>query len=833
MNENLEIYYKKAIERTKTMVLVDITTYLETKDIMPTYEQYSRERGQYIDQLWINSWLNTTASNATYAEKKLYLIEKGFEIEGLGKKLINQMFRNEIREVEPFDVICWLDRIYGKQTEEWHQLYDRARAAYHDRQKIQVQREVKRKLKSKVEYYIEQLLGEHYEDLYLYVRYLIGCRLAIEIEQKEVILPIEEITLSSYLSSEQELVFSKKRYNEDLFERFEQLIANNLFDFGPNWLKDHLPSHLFEEYMKTYNESMSDSFLNETAFDQFVDISQEFFHDLLEEFISDLIKLIDIPFDLAVHQEIFAKDLSERERKVVEDLEEVKRKKEEEARMIEDIFAREYNPPVGRNIKYFLHVGETNTGKTFQAIKRMKDSSSGIYLAPLRLLALEIYGKLNEEGVPCSLKTGEEEKTVPDAAHIACTVEMFYEKDFYEVVVIDEAQMIADKDRGFSWYKAMTKANANEVHIICSFNAKQMILQLLGESDIHIIEYIREIPLKVESQFFRLNHTRKGDALVCFSRRRVLETASELQRNGLQVSMIYGSMPPETRKKQMQRFINGETSVIVATDAIGMGLNLPIRRIVFLENDKFDGTKRRLLTSQEVKQIAGRAGRKGIYNIGRVAFTSNVKTMTRLLEQEDEPLQGFAIAPTANIFERFQKYSHKLGLFFYLWDQFQSPKGTKKASLTEEKLLYDMIEDSIIEAKLSISDLYNFLHLPFATNEPSLRAQWKQKLEALVDGKEIPEPLIKEAGLEELELSYKSVGLHLLFLYKLGKNTEAHYWERVREKISDKIHDKLKTGVQIATKSCKSCGKHLSTTFKFNICNDCYFKGEDRKRAKK
>ncbi|WP_347709298.1 helicase-related protein [Bacillus sp. FJAT-47783] len=586
---------------------------------------------------------------------------------------------------------------------------------------------------------------------------------------------------------------------------------NHLFDFGPNWLKGKLPAHLFDEYVNTFHETLPNSVLEEAAYNPFVDISVEFFDDFLDEYVSDLIKLIDIPFDLAKHQEIYDQDIAERERK------------EEEERMIEVIFGGEYNLPAGRNIQFVLHVGETNTGKTFQAIQRMKEASSGIYLAPLRLLALEIYEKLNADGVPCSLKTGEEEKQVPNAEHLSCTVEMFHEKDFYEVVVIDEAQMTADKDRGFSWFKAITKANAKEVHIVCSFNAKPMILQLLGESQVDVHEYVRDIPLEVESQPFHISHTQKGDALVCFSRKRVLETASELKRNGRQVSMIYGSMPPETRKKQIQRFIKGETTVIVATDAIGMGLNLPIRRIVFLENDKFDGTNRRRLTSQEIKQIAGRAGRRGIYDVGKVSFKSESKLMTRLLEQEDEPLQGFSIAPTTGVLKRFQKYSSNLGLFFYLWDQFKSPNGTKKATLLEEKRLYEMVEGSIIEAKLSVADLYSFLHLPFSTNEPSLRAEWKQKLEAIVEGENIPEPQIKETGLKELELSYKSVGLHLLFLYKLGKVTEAHYWERVREEISDKIHEHLKTGDLIKQKTCRSCGKSLSPQFKFPVCNECYF----------
>lgn len=83
------------------------------------------------------------------------------------------------------------------------------------------------------------------------------------------------------------------------------------------------------------------------------------------------------------------------------------------------------------------------------SLKRLMEANSGLYLAPLRLLALEVYEKLNHDGVPCTLKTGKEEKNTPGARHMESTVEMFTEKDFYELVVIDEAQMIADRDRGF------------------------------------------------------------------------------------------------------------------------------------------------------------------------------------------------------------------------------------------------------------------------------------------------------------------------------------------------------------------------------------------------
>ncbi len=833
MNDALEEYYRLATDRTKSKVLEDIDRFFEEKETLPTYEQYVRERGEYIDQIWMNFWLNTAASHVSNTVKREFLLEKDYDLEGVSKKLVNQMFRNEIRNVIPFKVVDWLNEMFLEKDDVWKDKYSHAKELHEARVQIQEHRERTRKLMQKIEFYMEELLGEHYEDLYLYIRYLIGSHLAIEVEQQGVVLPTDDITFSTYLYDEAHLAYNRYQYQEDMTEMYERLISGYLFDFGPNWIKERLSPHLFDEYRETFHEELPDSFIKEIAYDLFLDLANEFFAELLEEFVTDLMKLIDTPFELESHQKMYEKDLAERERKIAADLEETKRRKEEEARMVEDIFGREYNPPGGRNIQYVLHVGETNTGKTFQAIQRMKDARSGIYLAPLRLLALEIYEKLNHEGVPCSLKTGEEEKLVAGAQHIACTVEMFYEKDFYEVVVIDESQMIADKDRGFSWYKAITKANAKEVHIICSFNARQMILELLGDSNITIYEYFRDVPLEVEPQLFRLNQTRKGDALVCFSRKRVLETAAELQRTGRKVSMIYGSMPPETRKKQMERFIKGEATVIVATDAIGMGLNLPVRRIVFLENDKFDGTRRRWLTSQEVKQIAGRAGRRGLYNIGKVAFVHNPKSMARLLDQEDEPLQGFAIAPTTGVLERFQKYSRKLGLFFHLWEQFKSPKGTKKASLAEEKLLYEMIEDTMIEAKLSMADLYGFLHLPFSANEPTLRNQWKLKLEAIVEGNEIPDPLIKEAGLEELELSYKSVGLHLLFLYKLGRNTEAHYWERIREEISDKIHEQLKSGVQLTRKACKVCGKTLANKFKFDVCNDCHFERQKKKEKKK
>jgi ATP-dependent RNA helicase SUPV3L1/SUV3 len=262
--------------------------------------------------------------------------------------------------------------------------------------------------------------------------------------------------------------------------------------------------------------------------------------------------------------------------------------------------------------------------------------------------------------------------------------------------------------------------------------------------------------------------------------------------------------------------------VIVATDAIGMGLNLPIQRIVFLENRKFDGTSRRLLTSQEIKQIAGRAGRKGIYDIGKVAFVEDIGMMKDRLQQEDIPIQTFTIAPTSHVFERFQKHDRDLGNFFDLWDRFKSPNGTKKASLSEERELYQLIRGTEMEARLPLMDLYGLLHLPFSTREPELIKQWKNTVEAIVTKKELPEPKIKKRSLEDLELSYKTIGLHLLFLYRLNEKTKSLYWERLRVEISDMVHEKLKTDVKKMRKRCRKCNQVLPWDHRYQICESCY-----------
>jgi ATP-dependent RNA helicase SUPV3L1/SUV3 len=842
---SIETIYPLAVQHTKQKLYDDIDYYLETKEFIPTFQQYLTDRNHYIEQIWVNVWLNLATNKVSKSEKKRYLYSKDFEIEGVDRKLINTLFRNEMRTYEPFQVIEWLNSVFLNQEEKWNNRYEKARLNFENREVEEQLFEQRRQLQDHLEDEIHAIVIENEEILFLKLRYFVACQLKKDFLRRTKYKRIDTFALELKLEEEgsfhledystlaeflEELTgdIHKTLHNgrahfeyETYYYVYGRLVEEFLIQAASKLVIEELPNDLVINYEELFEESI-DNFDRDMLEEPLSELLDGFFRKMEEEYMSDLAKLSDLPFDIDKHREVLERDRATWVKKKMEELAEIERKKQEEERMLQDIFAKEYSPFHRPNIRYVLHIGETNTGKTYHALEKMKEAQSGLYLAPLRLLALEVYEKLNAEGTPCSLKTGEEEKVVTGAQHISCTVEMFHEKEFYEVVVIDEAQMITDKDRGFSWYKAITKANANEVHIIGSKNAKSILLKLLGDAKIEVKEYSREIPLEVESKIFKLNDVKKGDALICFSRKRVLEYAARLQRDGHSVSMIYGSMPPETRQKQVHRFNNQETKVIVSTDAIGMGLNLPIRRIVFLENDKFDGTKRRRLTSQEVKQIAGRAGRKGIYNVGKVAFTTDVKLMKELLEKEDIPVHEFAVAPTTNVFERFQKYYRDLGTFFELWEKFKSPKGTKKATLSEEQELYELIRGTEIEARLPMVDLYGFLHMPFSSKEPELIQQWKQNMFAIVEGVELPEPRVKKRSLEDLELTYKAIGLHLLFLYRLGRHTEAIYWERLRTEISDDVHESLKKEVKTLKKKCKSCGKNLSLEHAFPICNGCY-----------
>jgi ATP-dependent RNA helicase SUPV3L1/SUV3 len=231
-----------------------------------------------------------------------------------------------------------------------------------------------------------------------------------------------------------------------------------------------------------------------------------------------------------------------------------------------------------------LHVGPTNSGKTYHALKRLEDAGSGIYAGPLRLLAHEVYSRFTNKGMSCDLITGDDvrranpEAEAPLSSH---TVEMVDCGKTVDVAVIDEIQMIANEERGWAWTRALLGTMAKELHLCGETRVVPLIRELaasMGDT-LHIHHYDRLNPLKAMNKSLQgnLQGLRRGDCIVSFSVLGIHAMKKQVEVDtGRRVAIIYGSLPPEIRAQQAALFNdpNNDYDFLVASDAIGMGLNL-------------------------------------------------------------------------------------------------------------------------------------------------------------------------------------------------------------------------------------------------------------------
>jgi len=296
---------------------------------------------------------------------------------------------------------------------------------------------------------------------------------------------------------------------------------------------------------------------------------------------------------------------------------------------------------------FILHIGPTNSGKTHDAKQKLKSADAGLYLGPLRLLAYEVCSDLREAGVLCSLVTGEEEDIVPGATVQASTVEIADLYKQYDIAVIDEGQMIADRERGGNWTRAILGLCSKEIHVCFAPQAKDVIISLIESCNdtYEIVNHERLVPLVQEKKVFRFpQDIEDGDALIVFSRRDVHACAAELKDLNIPCSIVYGNLPYDVRHREAEKFARGDAKVVVATDAIGMGMNLPIRRVVFLKLQKFDGVSRRTLFPEEVRQIAGRAGRFGKYDKGYFICCDSPEVLTDLFYSHSDSITNVTLS---------------------------------------------------------------------------------------------------------------------------------------------------------------------------------------------
>ncbi len=466
--------------------------------------------------------------------------------------------------------------------------------------------------------------------------------------------------------------------------------------------------------------------------------------------------------------------------------------------------------------RFILHVGETNSGKTYHALQALKNASSGVYLGPLRLLALEVFDRLNLEGCPCTLLTGEEYEPIPFASHTASTIELCDCEQEYDVAVIDEAQMIADPSRGASWTRALFGVRAKEVHICLAPEAEPILRRLLEsiQAPFETVVHERLVPLLFSGTAKGLESVEPGDALITFSRKEVLSTAAALEQRGVAASVIYGALPPASRREEVRKFSSGETTVVVATDAIGMGISLPIRRVIFCRTTKFDGVARRDLTNAEIKQIAGRAGRFGMYDHGEVLTMIDPDRIAAALSAEPDYITGLTIPfPQEVLKSRFD-----LPTLFKVWSELPPLENLRRADLTDAAILYQTLSPAL-DSNMDKQTVYRYVTCPVDPRSLPLLDYWRDCAESLLFGGTAPLAPFLDDSLESCELRYKALDIRHQMLHRSGVEESV---TREQAELSRKISGFLRADKSGFLRRCRRCYELLPFNHHYALCENCY-----------
>ncbi len=297
--------------------------------------------------------------------------------------------------------------------------------------------------------------------------------------------------------------------------------------------------------------------------------------------------------------------------------------------------------------KIIALLGPTNTGKTHVAIEKMLTFQSGIFGLPLRLLAREVYDKcVSKVGLEkVALITGEE-KIIPSSANFfICTVESMPKNKTVEFVAIDEIQMCADRERGHIFTERLLESRGSQLTMFLGSQVMEnLIKQLVQDVEFEKKERFSKLSYSGIKKISRLD---RKVAIIAFSIEEVYAIAELVRRQKGGAAVIMGSLSPKTRNSQVGLYQSGDVDYLIATDAIGMGLNMDINEIYFSNLKKFDGKKTRRLNLIEMSQIAGRAGR--YKNDGGFGTTGDCETLN---SDEIEKIEQHLLPETKMIYWR-------------------------------------------------------------------------------------------------------------------------------------------------------------------------------------
>ena len=348
-------------------------------------------------------------------------------------------------------------------------------------------------------------------------------------------------------------------------------------------------------------------------------------------------------------------------------------------------------------------LGPTNTGKTHLAIETMLSFDTGMIGFPLRLLAREVYDKVIKKISidKVALITGEEKIIPQNAKYFLCTVESMPIDKHLEFVGVDEIQMCADHERGHIFTDRLLNMRGEKLTMLMGSNTIKNIISKL-DADVEFInrERLSKLTYTGHKKISRIN---RKTAIIAFSAEEVYAIAELIRRQKGGAAIVMGSLSPKTRNAQVELYQSGDVDFLVATDAIGMGINMDLDHVFFSNLKKFDGKKLRKLNLSEIGQIAGRAGR--YLNDGNFGITGDCKEIT---SEDVELLENHKFEEIRNLFWRNSNlnFNNPLSLIRSLEEKPNTEWLRKIHECEDEKALkYFLRDKSLIDLEFNRKSL--------------------------------------------------------------------------------------------------------------------------------
>ena len=482
-------------------------------------------------------------------------------------------------------------------------------------------------------------------------------------------------------------------------------------------------------------------------------------------------------------------------------------------------------------------LGPTNTGKTFLAIETMLSFDSGMIGFPLRLLAREVYDKIIKKINPnnVALITGEEKIIPSNAKYYLCTVESMPIDKNLEFVGIDEIQMCADHERGHIFTDRLLNLRGEKLTMLMGSNTiKNIIINLNEDTEFVNKERLSKLSYKGHKKISRID---RKTAIIAFSAEEVYAIAELVRRQKGGAAIVMGSLSPKTRNAQVELYQSGDVDFLVATDAIGMGINMDLENVYFSNLKKFDGKKLRRLNLSEIGQIAGRAGR--YLNDGNFGITGDCKEINA---EEVELLENHKFKKIRTLFWRNSNlnFNNATSLIKSLDEKPNEDWLKRIHECEDEKLLKYFLKNSsahkITDNEEVLSLLWECCQIPdFVKKTYGHHLEVVSKVFGFLNGKEkkVTNTYMKqqlsvlnklEGNVDSLSNRIANVRTWSYVSNKVNWVENQDYWvERTKlleDKLSDRLHEELTKSFIDKRANILARGLKQDMTFNTKIIED-------------